>query len=193
VDCLVTEAPAEDGGGFFLDCPRALAMTFAARLNFYKLRAKVTVEDLSEKLGVMAVWGGTGINQDRSTEYGDVIGDMKKAYATDEIIEVDGKKQLVAAGAIATIAYDPADGKEIWKFRHGWMNAGCRPRFHDGVLFLSAGNEKNALVALKLAGRTGELGDGDVLWRTNKAPPQKPSPIYWNGMLFTVADNIKDY
>ena len=27
VDCIVAEAPAEDGGGFFLDCPRALAAT----------------------------------------------------------------------------------------------------------------------------------------------------------------------
>jgi tRNA-modifying protein YgfZ len=65
VDMIVAEAPAEDGGGFFLDCPRALAMTLIDRLNFYKLRAKVLVEDLSEVLGVMAVWDGT-----RETEYG---------------------------------------------------------------------------------------------------------------------------
>jgi folate-binding protein YgfZ len=35
------------------------------RLNFYKLRAKVIVEDLSEILGVLAVWDGDG-----ATEYG---------------------------------------------------------------------------------------------------------------------------
>ena len=58
VDMIVAEAPAEDGGGFFLDCPRALAQTLTDRLNFYKLRAKVLVEDLSEVLGVMAVWDG---------------------------------------------------------------------------------------------------------------------------------------
>ena len=38
---------AEDGGGFFLDCPRALAPALVEKLNFYKLRAKVTVEDRS--------------------------------------------------------------------------------------------------------------------------------------------------
>jgi tRNA-modifying protein YgfZ len=65
VDMIVTEAPAEDGGGFFLDCPRALGPTLTDRLNFYKLRAKLTVEDLSAALGVMAAWGGSG-----STEYG---------------------------------------------------------------------------------------------------------------------------
>ncbi len=65
VDFIAVEAAAEDGGGFFLDCPRALAGEFAKKLGFYKLRAQVTVEDLSEALGVMAIWGGAG-----DTEYG---------------------------------------------------------------------------------------------------------------------------
>src|SRR5688572_11514545 len=65
VDMIVAEAPAADGGGYFLDCPRALALTLTDRLNFYKLRAKVLVEDLSAMLGVMAVWDGA-----RETEYG---------------------------------------------------------------------------------------------------------------------------
>ena len=60
VDFIIAEAPAEDGGGFFLDCPRALAPTLVEKLNFYKLRAKVICEDLSEVLGVMAVWDGKG-------------------------------------------------------------------------------------------------------------------------------------
>ena len=65
VDMIVTEAPAEDGGGFFLDAPRALCPNLVERLNFYKLRAKVIAEDLSDVLGVMAVWDSTG-----ETEYG---------------------------------------------------------------------------------------------------------------------------
>ena len=65
VDMIITEAPPEDGGGFFIDCPRALARMLTERLNFYKLRAKVMVEDLSELLGVMALWDGAG-----TTDYG---------------------------------------------------------------------------------------------------------------------------
>ncbi len=69
VDFIVAEAPAADGGGFFLDCPRALAAALVDKLNFYKLRAKVLAEDLSAVLGVMAVWD----SQSRviaDTEYG---------------------------------------------------------------------------------------------------------------------------
>jgi tRNA-modifying protein YgfZ len=65
MDMIVAEAPARDGGGFFLDVPKALAKSCVDRLNFYKLRAKVIVEDLSEVLGVMAVWEG-----EAATEYG---------------------------------------------------------------------------------------------------------------------------
>ena len=57
-DFLITEAPAGHGGGFLIDAPRALAPGLATKLGFYKLRAKVTVEDISDSLGVLAVWDG---------------------------------------------------------------------------------------------------------------------------------------
>jgi folate-binding protein YgfZ len=74
VDCIVAEAPAKDGGGFFLDCPSALASTLVGKLNFYKLRAKVVVADLSESLGILAAWGASV-----STEYGLCYADPRLA------------------------------------------------------------------------------------------------------------------
>jgi folate-binding protein YgfZ len=61
-DFIAAEAEAEDGGGFYLDCPKALAQTLTEKLTFYKLRAKVTVEDVSHALGVMAVWDGAALS-----------------------------------------------------------------------------------------------------------------------------------
>ena len=58
VDFLMTEAPSGHGGGFLIDCPRALAQGLTDKLGFYKLRAKATVENLSDGLGVLAVWDG---------------------------------------------------------------------------------------------------------------------------------------
>lgn len=72
VDGIVAEAPAGDGGGFFIDCPRALALALVEKLNFYKLRAPIIAEDLSEVLGVLAVWDGTG-----DTDYGLVYRDPR--------------------------------------------------------------------------------------------------------------------
>jgi tRNA-modifying protein YgfZ len=62
-DGIVAAAPPEDGTALFVDCPRALVPDLVRRLNFYKLRAKVIIEDLSEALGVLAAWGGTGTTE----------------------------------------------------------------------------------------------------------------------------------
>ena len=59
-DFLITQAPQGDGGGFFLDIPRAVTATLFERLNLYKLRAKLLIEDLTEILGVIAAWDGSG-------------------------------------------------------------------------------------------------------------------------------------
>jgi len=63
VDFLITEAPAGHGGGFLIDCPKPLADGLATKLKFYKLRAKVTVENLSDDLGVLAAWDGQPVAQ----------------------------------------------------------------------------------------------------------------------------------
>lgn len=93
VDFIVAEAAAEEGGGFFLDCPRALAATLMDRLTFYKLRAKVSVEDLSGALGVMAVWDAGG-----ASEYG-------LSYA-DPRLDALGTRLIVPPHLDAEVAQD---------------------------------------------------------------------------------------
>jgi folate-binding protein YgfZ len=66
-DFLAAEAPAKNGGGFFLDAPRTRIATLVERLNLYKLRAKVIVEDLSEILGVLATWDGAALPSPAAT------------------------------------------------------------------------------------------------------------------------------
>jgi folate-binding protein YgfZ len=92
VDCIVAEAPAADGAGFFLDCPRALAPEFVQKLNFYKLRAKVICEDLSDILGVLAVWDGSG-----ATKYGLVYSDPRlPALGQRAMLPPHQAKEMVA-------------------------------------------------------------------------------------------------
>jgi folate-binding protein YgfZ len=62
-DFIVAEIDPAEGQGFFLDSPRALVPALVEKFNFYKLRAKVLAEDLSEVLGVMAVWDNPGLSE----------------------------------------------------------------------------------------------------------------------------------
>lgn len=59
-DFIVTESESRSGGGFFLDVDRTRIAALIERLNLYKLRAKVVIEDLSETLAVLAAWDGAG-------------------------------------------------------------------------------------------------------------------------------------
>jgi hypothetical protein len=55
-DFIVIQAPDDIGGGYYLDALRVHAPDLAKRLGFYKLRAKVAIENLSETLAVAAGW-----------------------------------------------------------------------------------------------------------------------------------------
>jgi folate-binding protein YgfZ len=91
-DFIVTEAQAADGGGFFLDIPRAVGATLIGKLNLYKLRAKVLIEDLSGSLGVLAVWDGNG-----SAKYGLAYADPRLSALGMRVILP--RQQVVAAAA----------------------------------------------------------------------------------------------
>jgi tRNA-modifying protein YgfZ len=99
VDFIVTEAPAQDGGGFFLDVPRALAKPLLDKLNLYKLRSRVMVEDLSEILGVLAAWDGSG-----TTAIGLAYADPRLPALGLRIIIPSHRAAEAAAGLGATLA-----------------------------------------------------------------------------------------
>jgi folate-binding protein YgfZ len=105
IDFIITEAPAGHGGGFLIDAPRALAKGLADKLGFYKLRAKVTVENLSDDLGVMAVWDG-----EPSTKPDLIFSDPRHAALGWRVLVPEGLAQKVAdlAGAelVESGAYD---------------------------------------------------------------------------------------
>ncbi len=103
-DFFVTEAPQADGGGFFLDCPRALAATLLEKLNLYKLRAKILIEDLSEVLGVLAAWNGNGATTDRTTKQGLAYADPRLPALGLRVMIAPHRASAAASELGATLA-----------------------------------------------------------------------------------------
>lgn len=102
-DFIVVEASEEDGGGFYLDCPRALVQTLMTRLGMYKLRAKATIEDMSDRLGVLAIWNGG-----RESEYGLSFVDPRYAELGWRIV-LPPQHASDAAAELGTSLIDAAD------------------------------------------------------------------------------------
>ncbi len=58
-DFILFDAATLEDGAVFLDVPSSCAADLAKRLSMYKLRAQVTIEDLTDSHAVLVGWGDT--------------------------------------------------------------------------------------------------------------------------------------
>lgn len=135
-----------------------------------------------DKLTGKTVW-----RRDRNIDYGSDNGDVKKAYGTAKLIEVRGRPQLIYPSAGATIAYEPKTGEEIWRMRHGGMNACAPPLFADGRLILNTAAGGFKLFAMSVEGR-GDLTNSNVLWKASQGVPTRSSPTLVGDRILMVSD-----
>lgn len=70
-DFFIVALPPEDGGGFLLDAPLLQTADLMKRLKLYKLRAKVTLDDLTETSAVLASADGKPLPADAGFVYED--------------------------------------------------------------------------------------------------------------------------
>ncbi len=131
--------------------------------------------------------GETVWRTDRSTDFGELDGDHRKAYTTPTIIEVEGRRQLISTGAEASFAYDPRTGKELWGFRMKGFSNVSRPLFADGLVLLNSGFGKATLWAVRPSG-SGDVTDTHVAWKLAKSVPCKPTPVIVDGLIYMVDD-----
>jgi folate-binding protein YgfZ len=95
-DFLVVGDPTAAPPRYYLDCPAALAADLVKRLSLYKLRAKVTVVDRSDTLGVIALWGAS------RDDLGLAVDDVRADYV-DPRREGLGRRLIVARSAFSAL------------------------------------------------------------------------------------------
>ncbi|HEV3137826.1 MAG TPA: PQQ-binding-like beta-propeller repeat protein [Pirellulales bacterium] len=131
--------------------------------------------------------GKTVWRRDRNIDYGTEDGDAKKAYGTGRVIEVEGKPQLVYPSAGATIAYEPQTGEEIWRVRHGGMNANATPLFGNGRLYLNTASGGFKLFAMRVGG-SGDLTETNVEWKCSQGVPSRSSEVLVGDLIFMTSE-----
>ena len=99
---------------------------------------------------------------------------------------MDGKRQLVAPAAEATIAYDPRNGDELWRVMHpGGFNVSARPLYAHGLVYVFTSGLTGYLMAIDPGGK-GDVTKTHIVWSTTKSTPHIPSPVVTNEGLFLV-------
>lgn len=114
-------------------------------------------------------------------------GDFRKAYSTPLIVDFKGAKQMITVGSKAAYAYDPQTGRELWKLDHVGFSPAARPVTDGTNVFLSTGNGKAEMIAVRLGGK-GALTEADILWRNSRGTPRMPSPVLVGELLFLLSD-----
>ncbi len=130
--------------------------------------------------------GKTVWKMPRNIDYGTDNGDRKKAYCTPTVFEHDGRLQLVSPAAVATIAYDPMTGDELWKVYHGGFNAAARPLYSHGKVIINLEGGLRML-AVRPDG-SGDVTKTHIEWTCKKATPTRPSQLVVGDHLYMVND-----
>lgn len=115
--------------------------------------------------------------------------DAKKkfSFCTPQLIEVNGKRQLITPGSNVVSALNPLDGAEIWRARYEGYSVVPRPVYAHGLIFMSTGFDRPVALAIKPTG-TGDVTDTHVVWRIDRQAPHTPSMLVVGDDVFMVAD-----
>jgi outer membrane protein assembly factor BamB len=124
---------------------------------------------------------------DRAT--GDVVWytqrSNRRSWATPLLVDTGSRTELLASGAEAVIAYDPATGKELWRSEGTISHPIPSIVAGDGLAFATAGSQRKVALALRVGA---DHGDDRIAWRYDKGTAYVPSPILYRGLLYLMTD-----
>jgi len=114
-------------------------------------------------------------------------GMSRVAHITPNILEVDGKTQLISPAGDAIQGFDPETGARIWSVYSA--GEGVTPGFAmgDGLIFSASGYTEHVLRAVRTGGK-GEVTKSHVAWEARKGVPSQSSLLYVKPHVYGVTD-----
>ena len=118
----------------------------------------------------------------------DVVVSRKFSFSTPLAIQVKGVWQVVSPASGAVIAYDPGNGREIWRCRYGeGYSVVPRPVYAHGLVYVCSGFQTATLFAIDPTG-AGDVTATHVRWQVDRRIPKESSPIVLGDHLYTNDD-----
>ena len=112
----------------------------------------------------------------------------KFSFSTPLLIDVNGRSQLVSPSSGAVYAYDPKNGRELWRVRYAeGYSVVPRPVFGQGLLFISTAFDSPEVVAIRPDGQ-GDVTSTHVVWTLGRGAPKTPSMLLVGDELYFVSD-----
>jgi len=132
-------------------------------------------DDLSRLLALQAASGDTVWETKR---------EVPNSWPSPIVVQVSDQPQIVTSAAPWVIAYNPSDGKEIWRAECMQGDVGPSPGYADGVVY--AANEFPGLVAIRADG-SGDVTSTHIAWEADLGAPDCCSPLATDEFVFLLA------
>lgn len=115
-------------------------------------------------------------------------GDLRKAFSTPHVTQINGRWEMISLGAKAAYSYDPFTGKELWRVEErGQHSASTRPVLGHGMIFYPTGFSNGQLYAVRMGG-SGLITDSHVAWRVKRGASNKPSILLIDDLIYMIGD-----
>ncbi len=111
----------------------------------------------------------------------------RTSWSSPISIDVNGSEQIVVAATERIRAYRPTDGEVIWECGGLSDNVVATPVYsaEDNILLATSSYNFQSMLALNLAGASGDLSGSDrILWTQKKRTPYIPSPLFYQGHVY---------
>ncbi len=114
----------------------------------------------------------------------------KKTFSfwTPTVIEVDGKKQVIAPDNDCVFAMDRVTVETIWDVSYDGYAVVPEPVYDRGIFFISTSFDNSKLLAIRPTG-TGVVTDPHVKWTLDTSIPKTPPMIAHDGFDYSVSDD----
>jgi outer membrane protein assembly factor BamB len=111
------------------------------------------------------------------------------SYATPMVLKRSAGEEILFTHAARVTSYHPATGETLWSQELRQNQPVTTPTIAGDMLavFTGADHVRNGAM-LRLTGGGADTSV-EVLWQTHRMIPQVASPVLYEGLLYTVADN----
>lgn len=113
--------------------------------------------------------------------------EVSVSWATPIVVQHEGQYLLITCADPWVIAYDPADGRELWRAECIGGEVGPSPTYHDGVVYVA--NEMSGMYAIRVDGE-GDVTATHVEWFTDYNVPDVCSPLITDQLVFLLSYGI---
>ena len=110
------------------------------------------------------------------------------SHVTPLLVNDSPATQLMVCGANEIRSLNPETGESLWWCQGPTDVCVAGLAYGENTVFANGGYPKKTRMAVKTSGR-GEVTTSHVLWTTGREVSYVPSPLYYQGHLYTVVDD----